>query len=153
MDNSSDAIKIAVGVIIVLLIAAISFGIYKNAKQSADSANNQVTAMNQTISESSYTAYESSSLLGSQVQTAITTFNGDYIAIQYQAADDSKQHVNYSATPTTSTVLTDDPMDNTKVLQGLNKKTSKYYINPNQSYTGQIIRSDQGIVGIIFTKN
>lgn len=153
MENGSEAIKIAVTVILVLLAAAIGFNIYKSSKQTADSANGQITSMNQTITESQYTTYESSSLLGSQVQTAITSFSGDYIAIQYEAANNTKQHVNYSVTPTTTTVLSSDPIDNTNVLQGMNKKTSTYYINPNQSYTGKIIRSEQGIVGIIFTKN
>lgn len=153
MDNSTKAILLAAGIIITLLLITLGFNTFKTSKQSADSANAQITSMNQTISESQYTAYESSSLLGSQVQTAITTFNGEYLAIQYEAANNSKQHVNYTVTPTTTTILSTDPIDNTTVLQGMNKKTSPCYINPNQSYTGKIIRSEQGVVGIIFTKN
>lgn len=153
MENVTKAILITAAVIVTLFVIAGGFRILKPASQSADSANAEVSAMNQTMSESKFTIYESSNLLGSQVQTAITTFDGEYVAIQYEAADNSKQHVNYSATPTTSTILSSDPMDNTTILQGMNKKTSPCYINPNQSYTGKIVRSDQGIVGIIFTKN
>ncbi len=153
MENSTKGIIIAASIIVTLLIVGIGFTVYKSSRQSADSANAEISAMNQTMSESKFTTYESSNLLGSQVQTAITTFDGEYVAIQYEAADNSKQHVNYSATPTTSTILSSDPIDNTTILQGMNKKTSPCYINPNQSYTGKIVRSDQGIVGIIFTKN
>ena len=151
MENSSDAIKIAVGVIITLLVAVIAFGIYKSGKGSADSANTQLTEMNQTLSESQYTQYESSNLLGSQVQSALSTFNGDYIWVSYEAANGTVQSINYAAGTTT---ISGEPSDNTDIMQRINKKTeASYYINPNQSYTGMISRDAQGIVGIQFTKN
>lgn len=72
------------------------------------------------------------------------------IWVSYVSAGGSTQSVNYADGSTTlnGTLLS----TNDTVLRKMNKKTEvAYYINPNTSYYGEIVRGDQGIVGIRFT--
>lgn len=149
-EKVSQFLESGVGIImslglIAMVFAGIAVGKYYYSRGLEESSKTGDAAL-----ETVYTKYEGS-VKGSQVQSAVKEFVDDEnIWVSYVSAGGSTQSVNYADGSTTlnGTLLT----TNSTVMRKMNKKTEvAYYINPNTDYYGEIVRGDQGIVGIRFT--
>ena len=149
-DKISEFFESGVGVIVTLVFIGFIFSVISVGKYYYTRVMEETSKTGDSALETVYTKYEGS-VKGAQVQSAIKEFVGDEnIWVSYVSAGGSTQSVNYADGSTTlnGTLLS----TNDTVLRKMNKKTDvAYYINPNTSYYGEIVRGDQGIVGIRFT--
>ena len=142
-EKISDFLESGTNVILSLILIGLVIAGISIARSYFTRGMDEASKTSDSALETVYTKYEGS-VKGAQVQSAIKEFAGDEnIWVSYVSAGGSTQSVNYADGSTTL---------NDTVLRKMNKKTDvAYYINPNTSYYGEIVRGDQGIVGIRFT--
>lgn len=149
-EKISDFLESGTNVILSLILIGLVIAGISIARSYFTRGMDEASKTSDSALETVYTKYEGS-VKGAQVQSAIKEFVGDEnIWVSYVSAGGSTQSVNYADGSTTlnGTLLS----TNDTVLRKMNKKTDvAYYINPNTSYYGEIVRGDQGIVGIRFT--
>lgn len=150
MENGVKALFIAAAAIIAALVIGLAIRQYNLGKQSADSANANITQMNQTLDESKYTAYESGLLLGSEVSSALSSLRGDQIAVHVTTLSGGNFWLNYTDASLGSRQSDDTTYD---IISQSQDKSSNYYINPNGQFKGQITRNEAGtIMAVEFTQ-
>ncbi len=152
MKKMMDFLESGIGILLVMIFIAVVFAVVGLGRTYITKGTNEFTKTGDTAMETIYTKYEGD-VKGSQVQSAIKEFVDDEnIWVSYVSASGATQSVNYADG---TAVLNGNLLaTNSDVVRKMNKKTeAQYYINPNTSYYGEIVREDQGIVGIRFTIN
>lgn len=137
--ESKTIIKIVAGIIIVVGIVGISFGIYNTSRTSINSSVNQFNQLTAQYDNITYSQYENGTAKGEEIVRLITglTTSGDGVSIVVKTKMDTAG-TTYSATGTTS-VVTD--------------KSSDKYINPNGMFDCAITRNNNGVItSITFTQ-
>ncbi len=152
MKKMMDFLESGIGIVLVIIFITVVFAVVALGRNYITKGTDEFTKTGDTALETVYTKYEGD-LKGSQVQSAIKEFVDDEnIWVSYVSASGATQSVNYADG---TAVLNGNLLaTNSDVVRKMNKKTeAQYYINPNTNYYGEIVREDQGIVGIRFTIN
>ena len=131
-DNARSIVSLIAILVVALLVAGLGFAFYRNAKSTADSAQNELSNFNTTLTESKYTDYEGRTILGNEVLSFLNANANTEIAIQVITASGSNKIYNYA-----SIDMAGDPT----------------YINPNGKFECTLNRdANSTITGIIFTQ-
>lgn len=147
-----DFLESGIGIVVVIIFITVAFAVIGLGRRYITKGTDEFTKTGDAALDTVYTKYEGD-LKGSQVQSAIKEFvNDENIWVSYVSASGATQSVNYADG---TAVLNGNLLaTNSDVVRKMNKKTeAQYYINPNTNYYGEIVREDQGIVGIRFTIN
>lgn len=150
-NNMEKMITMIIVIIIALLIGGLAFKAYRSGKETADTAQNEISNFNTTLLESKYTDYEGRTVLGNEVVSFLNSNANTEIAIQIVTASGSNKIYNYA-----SIDMTGDPTDsqtNNTAISEAKKKGSATYINPNGKFECTLNRdANSTITGIIFTQ-
>lgn len=150
-DNARSIISLISILVVALLVAGLGFAFYRNAKSTADSAQNELSNFNTTLTESKYTDYEGRTILGNEVLSFLNANANTEIAIQVITASGSNKIYNYA-----SIDMAGDPTDsqtNNTAIAATKKKGDATYINPNGKFECTLNRdANSTITGIIFTQ-
>lgn len=144
MDNVTKALMIAASTVITILIIGIGFTIYNKSKSSSDAALNQMDNLNTTLAESDFTQYDGTSVTGTDVINIINKYRNEVICVTVNNGRTETEYIYNSSLSAVSTNSIADAKDKSN----LNK-----YINPNATFTGEVIRDAQTntITGLKFT--
>ncbi len=150
-DGVVKIIEIAAAVVVIMLVIFFGFKAYNKAHKTGETAIGEMDSMTTMMMEEKYVDYEGSNLSGSQVQSALSQFKGDYIAVCVKTGTNaSGYYLNYNTLDSISGEP--DATMNEDVIKNMNNKSNPtYYVNPNAKFSGVIHRDAAGtITGIEF---
>ena len=90
-DNARSIVSLIAILVVALLVAGLGFAFYRNAQSTADSAQNELSNFNTTLTESKYTDYEGRTILGNEVLSFLNANANTEIAIQVITASGSNK--------------------------------------------------------------
>lgn len=151
MDNAQKAIMIGVGLFITIIIIAIVMVITGMGQDLANNATNQLGQMSDQLQKSLTQEYDGTTLSGTQVLAAVKKYLGDSnMAIELH---------NNASSPTQAGGLvvsgTNKVTENSTIPQAgdfSNRTKTDTYIVPTAKYYAELLRVNDAVVGIKFTK-
>lgn len=147
MNEGKEGIKMAIGLIILLLVASLGFILYNIGKTSANNAMEKVDELNVMLDESRYTDYEGRSVSGNVVQSLVNKYKNDTVFVKVETKTNTTWY-NYSNESLTSKV--ESSVNNENVVNST-IKGEENYINPNAKFTCTLYRdANDTIMGVIF---
>lgn len=141
-DNASNAIKIAVGLVVTLLLISFIVVAVTSALKIGNNAMSQVSTTASNMTEQKYTQYDGDLVTGDQVIGIVKSFAQDHISIIV----DGSGTYNWSEGDLQSPAS--DKIASAQI------KGDSHYISPTAYYTGEIIRDEatDAIIALKFTR-
>lgn len=150
-DSPNIVVRIVIGLVLTLLVGAFAFFIFRTVKSTGDDVTNQVTAKMTAALEAQYTAYEGTTVTGSEVINLINdTYAGQepiYITVCTNLDAGGKTYCYSTALAKISSTT------ESTLVQSAKDKSKDEYITPNGQFVGTVVRNDNNaIVGLKFTQ-
>ena len=163
--SGSKILYIIAAVVLALLVITLTFGIYNAGKGGVDEGINNINKLTNSMNESRYTDIDGAEILGSQVQSDISLFKDDPVAIAVTTGTGT-YYFNYknSFSQSSANSQVDYVIDESKRITStsgneyakntaVSKKTEACYVNPSGKFAVDVIRNKNDvIVGVVFTQ-
>lgn len=148
-DSSSKIVYIVIGLVLALAVGTFAFFVFRTVKSTGDDVTNQVTGKMTAALEAQYTAYEGTTVTGSEVINLINdTYSGQepiYITV-YTNLDAGGKTYCYSTALAKIASATESTL-----VQSAKDKTKNEYITPTGQFVGTVVRNNNNaIIGLEF---
>lgn len=158
MDNAQKAIMIGVGLFITILIISAVMLIVTSAVNMINNASSNLGNLEATLQESLTRQYDGTSLTGTQVISAVSTYYSyDDMILEVQALDGGTV-VDYGAIRGNGTVsvskgLSYDSSNTRGTISMLSDSSnSDTYVPVNARFKSELIKNGDAVVGILFVR-
>lgn len=152
MENETNPVlKLIAGIVLVLVIIGVIFGIVMFATNKAESLTTEIDNTVNTMMETKYTKYDGEVSSGNTVLNLIKTSysTGDTIYIKVSTLSDTAGKT-YVCDASLS-LLTE--ANQATLVKNAKDKTKNEYINPAGNFAGKVVKNSNGaIIGIEFTQ-
>lgn len=156
MDNNiTKALWIGVGVLFFIAVVSIGISLLNQSTEIAQEQAAELSNIQKRLSESKFSAYDNTTVTGSQVLSCIKNFRGekDVVAIQVKTKKGTTVYLNTASFSADSVTLgsghSDSVIENA-IKDARNESDSKY-INPVGSFDAQVRKDSNGVIcGITF---
>ncbi|AGA60031.1 hypothetical protein Theco_4029 (plasmid) [Thermobacillus composti KWC4] len=157
--NASKALYFGASLLLTIALITIGVMVFLNAQDGAKTATKKFSGLNVELSQAEFVAYDNSVVSGSNVVNAIRKYTGpNYefgISVKTGKASTAVwygRQLNTTVPPGTAgygSVIG----NGTGTISNAQNETSSDYVNPNGTFTSQIVKDENNVVrGIVFVQ-
>lgn len=140
-EDTNNILRIVIGLIVLLLVAAIIFIIYRVGKSGVNSSLGKVQKMNEQLDTSQYTDYDGQVVNGSTVQSLLSNWKGGTVTLTVDTMDiDGEKGKNSGTTGNYYLANSNGTYtDNSAALQ-ISNPDGGNYVSPSAKYLVTVIK-------------
>lgn len=158
MDNNiTKALWIGVGVLFFIAVVSIGISLLNQSTEIAQEQAAELSDIQERLSAAKFSAYDNTSVTGSQVLSCIKNFRSDkdIISIQVKTKKGSTVYLNSASFGNTDVTLGSAHDDGSieKAIKEARDESNSKYINPVGKFDAQVRKDSNGVIaGITFTQ-